>query len=48
MSGHYCNAAIIGVQLLLDDLVGAQQNRWGYRKAERRGALRFRAAWKVG
>src|SRR5262249_58024903 len=26
-------------QQLFDDLIGAQQNRWGYRKAERGGGL---------
>jgi hypothetical protein len=26
-------------QRLFDDLIGAQQNRWGYRKTERLGGL---------
>jgi hypothetical protein len=29
----------VGARLLFDHLVSAQQNRWGYRKAERRSRL---------
>jgi hypothetical protein len=32
----------------LDDLVGAQQNRWGYRKTERRGGLAVHEHLELG
>ena len=35
-------------QHLFDDLVGAQQNRWGYGKTERRGSLAVHGHLELG
>jgi hypothetical protein len=43
-----CSAINRHKQQLFDHLGGAQQNRWGYRKAERRGGLAVHGHLKLG